>query len=307
MSSHLSSAVMLVPLTQDDEGPLPIPGTLWQWGNWTWELSITLPLLLLLVWYLIGVRQRSNLHNLRLRHAAFFTGWLSLFLALVSPLHRLGDVLFSAHMLQHELLLLIAAPLISLSHPSVTMLFALPISGRRWVGGLLSHIAEVPPVSLLLSALGAFLLHAAALWIWHIPFLYEATLKSDLVHSVQHLSFFLSGVLFWSALYGAGRSTMSYGAGVLYVFGTAIHCGALGALLTFSSVLWYTIYADRTRLWNLTPLQDQQLGGLLMWVPSGVVFIVIGAWMFARWLSVSDQHLQHSSLTNQIAAEKKCG
>ncbi len=98
---------------------------------------------------------------------------------------------------------------------------------------------------------------------------------------------------------------MSYGAGVLYIFGTAAHCSALGALLTFSSVLWYPIYADRTQLWHLTPLQDQQLGGMLMWIPSGVVFIVIGILMFARWLTVSDQRLQHTSLNGEIVEPKE--
>lgn len=97
---------------------------------------------------------------------------------------------------------------------------------------------------------------------------------------------------------------MRYGAGVLYVFGTAAHCSALGALLTFSSVVWYPIYADRTGLWHLTPLEDQQIGGLLMWVPSGVVFIVIGIWLFARWLSASEQRLKHGVL-GDVAVESE--
>jgi cytochrome c oxidase assembly factor CtaG len=207
-------------------------------------------------------------------------------------------------MLQHEVLLLIAAPLIAVSHPSVTMLSALPLRARQTLGKLFARVERVPIVALLYSALSAFLFHALALWIWHIPFLYQATLESDVIHALQHLSFFLSGLFFWSALYGAGRSSMTYGAGVLYVFGTAAHCSALGALLTFSSVLWYPIYVDRTQLWHLSPLQDQQLGGLLMWVPSGVVFIVIGVWMFARWLDISDQRLQHTSLNGKIIEQK---
>jgi putative membrane protein len=157
----------------------------------------------------------------------------------------------------------------------------------------------------MLAPLGAFLIHAAALWLWHIPYLYQATLESDPIHALQHLSFFLSGVLFWSALIGAGRSTMTYGAGVLYVFGTAAHCSALGALLTFSSVTWYPIYLERTQLWNLTPLEDQQLGGLLMWIPSGVVFIVIGIWLFARWLTTSEQRLKHGTLAEIATAGKE--
>jgi putative membrane protein len=224
---------------------------------------------------------------------------------LISPLHRLGDVLFSAHMLQHEIILLLAAPLFAASHPAVTMLYALPPTIRPPVGRWFSRTEHFPPVALILTPPSAFLLHAAALWLWHIPSLYQATLDSDIIHALQHLSFFLSGVLFWSALYGAGRSTMTYGAGVLYVFGTATHSGGLGALLTFSTVLWYPIYAGRTQLWHLTLLQDQQLGGLLMWVPSGVVFIVIGVWMFARWLATSEQRVKQSTLAGFSSGRKE--
>jgi putative membrane protein len=82
---------------------------------------------------------------------------------------------------------------------------------------------------------------------------------------------------------------MQYGMATLYVFATAVHCSALGALLTFSTVIWYPAYLSTTSMWGLTPLEDQQLGGLLMWVPSGVVFIVIGLVLFARWLKESEK------------------
>lgn len=299
MTTFCQLAIFIAsPILQDDEGPLPTPETLWRWESWSWELSIVLPLFLLLIWYLIGAVRRGRQRGLVKHHLAFGVGWSSLLLALVSPLHRLGDVLFSAHMLQHELLLLIAAPLLAASRPGVTLLYAIPRNARRPLGAWVARIEKSAPLSILFLPLGSFLLHAAALWLWHIPYLYQATVESDLVHSLQHLSFFLSGVLFWSTLFGAGRSIMTYGAGVLYVFGTAAHCSALGALLTFSSVVWYPIYSNRTQLWNLTPLQDQQLGGLLMWVPSGVVFILIGIWLFARWLQTSEQRLEHSILGN---------
>jgi putative membrane protein len=208
-------------------------------------------------------------------------------------------------MLQHEILLLISAPLIAASHPGVTLLYVLSRSKRRPIGAWAARMEHASLLSWTFSALGAFMLHAVALWVWHIPYLYQATIESDFIHALQHLSFFLSGALFWSALYGAGRSTMSYGAGVLYVFGAAAYCSALGALLTFSSVIWYPIYADRTASWNLTPLQDQQLGGLLMWVPSGVVFIVIGILLFARWLTASERRLRNGTLGNLSVEEKE--
>jgi len=285
---------------QDDLVPLPTPATWHTWSNWSWEVSIVVPLLVLLIWYVIGAVRRGSQPKLARQHAAFAAGWISLALALVSPLHRLGDVLFSAHMLQHEILLLIAAPLMAAARPGVTLLYALRTDSRQPVGSAIARLERHPIIAILLSPLAAFLVHALALWAWHIPFLYQATLDSDLIHASQHLSFFLSGVIFWSALYGAGRSTMTYGAGVLYVFGTAVHCSALGALLTFSWTLWYPAYASRTELWHLSPIEDQQLGGLLMWIPSGVVFIVIGVIMFARWLITSDQRLAHGTLSDLV-------
>jgi putative membrane protein len=298
-------AVCHLALLFDDEGVLPVPGSLWNRGSWSWELPILIPLFVFLILYGIGAVRRGRQAKLRKHHLAFAAGWMSLLFALISPLHRLGDVLFSAHMLQHEILLLIAAPLIAASHSGVTILYAVPRNLRRPVGAWTTSIEKSTPLSIIFFPLGAFILHAAALWLWHIPYLYQATLESDFIHALQHLSFFFSGVLFWSALFGAGRSTMTYGAGVLYVFGTAAHCSALGALLTFSSVVWYPIYADRTELWHLTPLQDQQIGGLLMWVPSGVVFILIGIWLFARWLTASEQRLKHGVLAEPTVEAKE--
>lgn len=111
-------------------------------------------------------------------------------------------------------------------------------------------------------------------------------------------------MLFWSALYGVGRSAMKYGVATLYVFGTAVDCSALGALLTFSQVLWYPAYAATTSAWGLTPLQDQQLGGAIMWVPSGVVFIVVALVLMARWLSESDRRLKFGSVAALLEKEQ---
>lgn len=284
---------------------LPSPRDLWAAKYWTWELSITLPLFLWAAWYLTGSVRRGRHAKLPWHHTAFWMGWLALTAALLSPLHQLGDALFSAHMLQHEILILVAAPLIAASHSSVTLLYALPQRWRRTVGGLVSQMERHPIVAILTAPLASWILHAVALWGWHIPALYQATLTSDIVHALQHLSFFMTGLIFWSALYGTGRSSMSYGAATLYTFGTAIHCGALGALLVFSTVLWYPIYAERTAAWHLTPLQDQQLGGLLMWVPSGVVFIVIGIALFARWVKSAEEWHKHTTMSTATIGEMR--
>jgi putative membrane protein len=259
------------------------------WTAWRFEPGVTIPLVLTALLYLRGARVERG--ATRAQQVSFWAGWLVLALALVSPLHPLGEVLFSAHMAQHEILMLIAAPLLVVSRPLVPLLWGLPFGWRRAAG----RWSKARPVQRVWESITepfhAWWVHAVALWAWHAPFLFQATLRSDLVHTAQHLSFFLSALLFWWALlYAGGR--MNYGAGVLYVFTTGVHTGILGALLTFAPVLWYPAYSSTTLAWGLTPLQDQQLGGLIMWVPAGLVYIVAGLWMFAAWLRESDAMLR---------------
>lgn len=282
-------AVMLALFLDADDASLT-PATLWSIHSWRWDAGIVLPLVTFAGLYIAGaVRQRNKNW---LRHVLFGTGWLSLVLALDSPLHPLGEQLFSAHMLQHEILILLSAPLIAASHPGATCLWAFVPRHRVEIGSIAQRIESARIVQLITAPLAAWIIEAVALWAWHIPALYQATLTSDAIHAAQHLSFFLSALLFWSALYGVGRSVMHYGTATLYVFGTAAHCSALGALLTFSTVIWYPAYLQTTSAWGLTPLQDQQLGGLLMWVPSGVVFVVIGLVLFGRWLKESERRAE---------------
>ena len=209
-------------------------------------------------------------------------------LALVSPLHPLGEALFSAHMAQHEILMLLAAPMLVVSRPLVPLLWGLPFGWRR-VAGRWSKMRPVQRIwESLTLPLAAWCIHAAALWIWHAPALFQATLTSELAHSAQHLSFLLSALLFWWALlYGPGR--MNYGSGVLYIFTTGVHTSILGALLTFASSVWYPAYRSTAPLWGITSLEDQQVGGLIMWIPAGLVYLAAGLILFAAWLWQSDQ------------------
>jgi putative membrane protein len=101
---------------------------------------------------------------------------------------------------------------------------------------------------------------------------------------LQHGSFLGSALLFWWALLRADSPTRNHGAAFFYVFTTAIHTSVLGALLTFSSTTWYLAYATTTEAWGLSPLEDQQLGGLVMWVPGGLIFLVAGLALFAKWM-----------------------
>ncbi len=253
--------------------------------RWEFDPGVVTPLVISALLYARGAHiQRIPA---RREHVYFWCGWTALALALVSPLHPLGEELFSAHMVQHEILMLVAAPLLVLSRPLVTFLWGMPFEWRRKVGQWAKTDYVSRSWAFLTDPFTAWWIHAAAIWIWHAPFMFELTLKSELAHSAQHLSFFLSALLFWWALfYAQGRK--AYGAAVFYVFTTAVHTSILGALLTFAPHVWYPSYASTTQAWGLTPLEDQQIGGLIMWVPASLVYLAAGLWLFAAWLKESD-------------------
>ena len=263
------------------------------WTTWSWEPGIIVSLALSAWLYTRGVRAlwRGSVVGRGVRRwqaSAFAAGWLALVVALVSPLHPLGAVLFSAHMAQHEILMLVAAPLLVLGKPLLPFLWGLPPLWRRRVGGWGKTLGRQKGWQMLTTPLVAWAVHAGVLWGWHVPSLFQATLANELIHTAQHLSFLLSALLFWWALLQNAPGIMGYGAAVLYVFTTSIHSGALGALLTFSSTLWYPAYARTTAAWGLSPLEDQQLGGLIMWIPAGSVYVIAGLMLFAGWLRQAD-------------------
>jgi cytochrome c oxidase assembly factor CtaG/cytochrome c2 len=255
--------------------------------GWSWDPGIVIPLALAawLYWRGASIERGFRRHEM----LAFAAGWLTLLIALVSPLHRMGEALFSAHMAQHELIMVVAAPLLVVSRPLIAMLWAIPIAWRRAAGRVAATSSVQAAWGVLTAPLVAWLLHALVLWLWHAPSLYQATLRSDVVHSIQHLSFLVSALLFWWALVRCRAGQLGYGAGVFYVFTTGVHSSILGALLTFSPSLLYPVYSGRTSPWGLAPIEDQQLAGLIMWVPAGTVYLIAGLWMFAAWLRPARQ------------------
>jgi putative membrane protein len=132
------------------------------------------------------------------------------------------------------------------------------------------------------NPLVATLVHAIALWTWHLPSLYQATLRSETINAVQHSSFLFSATLFWWALIHGRWGRLGYGAAIGYVFVTAAHSGALGALITFSPNVLYPIYGD---------IGDQQLAGLIMWIPAGVLLTIAAVALMAAWLKEAERRV----------------
>jgi putative membrane protein len=253
-------------------------------------------------------RQRTAVPAIRNWEAAAYAGGLlTLSVALLSPLDSLSDLLFSAHMAQHELLMLVAAPLLVLGRPLIAFVWALPARRRMQVGRWSRDRHWRAAWHGLTGPLVALLAHGAAVWVWHIPTWHEAALRSEGIHLVQHLMFFWTAALFWWALAHGRYGRMGYGLAVVFVFATALHTSILGALLTFATHTWYPLYAERARGWGVAPLEDQQLAGLLMWIPAGALFIPIGLALFAAWLGESERRLAHSAVAAAVRPRAESG
>lgn len=237
------------------------------------------------VWRHAGYRRGIRVFDV----VAFSVGWLTLVVALSPPLDELSEQSQLAHMIQHELLMVIAAPLIAISQPLVATLWAMPTRMRRAAVDAASTRAVARIWRLVTLPVSVFLLYAVALWVWHMPALYDAALAYEPVHVVQHLCFFGTATLFWWGIAHGRYGRVGYGAAVVYVFATAVHSGVLGALLTFSPNVWYLPYLENHH-GGTSALEDQQLAGLLMWIPAGVTFIAGGLVLFAAWLRESDKH-----------------
>jgi putative membrane protein len=258
------------------------------WREWAWDPAIITSLLFMAAIYVAGLRAlreaTSNPQKLRAAAWCYAAGWGLLVLALVSPMHPWGQVFFSVHMVQHEVLMVLSAPLLVLGRPVLVILSAVPRSAARRSVSLLRRSGGTWLWDAVTNPLVAWLAHAIALWMWHVPSLFQATLSHEGVHAMQHASFLGSALVFWHAVFFGPRRRLGYGMGLVYLFTTAIHSGALGALLTFASRVWYPAYAAVGHRSTLTPLEDQQLGGLIMWIPAGMIYLGAGLALFALWI-----------------------
>ena len=289
-------AILAIPgrIALAHEGAPPEPHDLWH--AWSWEPTV--PLALAALAYGRGVsglwRRAGPGRGIRRWQAgAYAAGLIVLVVALVSPLDALGSALFSAHMVQHLLLVVVVAPLLVLGRPIVPLLWALPAPGPRRLGGRWQRATAArtgwalltwPPV--------AWALHAAALWVWHVPGLYQAALVDGRIHVAEHASFLGTALLFWWAVVHPGRQgAVAYGASAVAVFAMAMQGGLLGALITFAPTPWYPAYAASAAAWGLTPLDDQQLAGMIMWAPAGLVYLAATLALLAAWLRASERQV----------------
>ena len=269
----------------------------------TYDLLIVAAMAVSLATYFRGARRlraRSERGIRWYEATAFAAGWVVIAIALLSPIDTISDVLFSVHMTQHELLMIVAAPLLVAGRPMIAGVWAfrnpeplLTITRRPAV--LKTWRAITGPFTVLV-------LHAVVLWAWHIPFAFEAALHNESIHAVQHLMFFVTAALFWWSIIHGRYGRVGYGLAVFFVFATAMHTSILGALITFGQRLWYPTYAHT----SAHALEDQQLAGLIMWIPSGVIFILIALALFAAWLGESDRRARAAATTLMLLLFVAC-
>ncbi len=259
---------------------------------WRWEPQPVVCALLLALAAAYGsglLRQRGERRlpkDTLPRALSFAAGLVLLVLALLSPLEAWDDALFSGHMAQHLILMMLAPPLLILGRPVVVALWALPRSRRHAVGAWWLQSRWLRPAFDLISTpLVAWLLASAALWFWHLPRPYALAFHEPLAHVAEHLSFFGTAILFWRVVIDGPRSgRISVGATMLFVMGFAMENAMLAAILIFAPVVLYGVHAMAPPWSPLTPLEDQQLAGVLMWAVMGLVDLTALCLLFVAWL-----------------------
>ena len=254
-----------------------------------WQIAVALPLLLAGGLYFRGLhrawRRAGPERGVRRGEAlAFGAGLAVLAVMLAMPLHAWGRLRFAPHMLEHGLLTMAAAPLLAAGRPGVPYLLGLPWPWRARVGRVLANERLRRFWRRLVHPGVAWTLHGGALWLWHAPPLFEAALASEAVHYLQHLTLLVSALLFWASLLPRRADTRSRIVAVFSLFTTSIHATLLGALLTLSPTIWYARYAGVEASGGLSALEDQQLAGLIMWVPFGVVYLAAALALLAAVL-----------------------
>ena len=280
-------------------------------ASWSFDPFVVVPVAALAVAYAIGTRRlarrRANGSWREPRAAAFAFGLAALVVALISPLEALSQDLLSAHMAQHLLLVIVAAPLLVIGRPGLRILLALPVGWRRTIQRLGAAAPAAAVRRVLTHPVGVWAMHVTVLWAWHVPSLYEAAVRNELLHALEHVTFLGTAVLFWWVLAAParpGRRAIGRGPDVLYAAGAGVQGAALGALLTFATSPLYGIYVERAARHGVSALQDQQVAGLVMWIPAGVIYLIAAGVLFVRWIQSVENETRLEENRLELAGAK---
>lgn len=269
-----------------------------------WDLLAIAVLLVTALLYTRGTLRMARRGAIQRVHEpiAFVIGWLALMASILPPLDALALQLFSAHMAQHELMMLIGAPLLIAGRPLSACLWGLPDRLRPAAAGVLQGNAAGLAWRTLTAPVVAWALHGLVIWAWHAPSLYQWAVHNESVHALQHAMFIGTSAFFWWGLIYGRYGRAGYGAAVFYVFTTAVHTGVLGALVTFAGAPIYPSYVASSAAAGTDALGDQQVAGLLMWVPAGIILTVMGLALFLAWIGESERRQTQKAAARRTAA-----
>ena len=255
------------------------------WSTWEAHPSITLGCALVLGFYFwaVGpgrVRHAPGESATRWQIASFVTGVAILFLALTGPMHDLSDYfLFSAHMVQHMLIMMLVPPLLLLGLPA-------------WMIRPVLRVRGVTPVARFLTRpLVAFAIYNVVFVIWHFPFMYNAALEDHDVHIVQHLMFIATATMMWWPVVNPlpELAIMPGPVQILYLFALGLPASVVSAFIALAEDVVYPFYGRAPRIFELSALEDQQLGGMIMWVPGMIILWIAITIVFFRWARREDR------------------
>ncbi|HXU25069.1 MAG TPA: cytochrome c oxidase assembly protein [Tepidiformaceae bacterium] len=273
-------------------------------SSWSFDPGVLIALIFVAWLYDLGLRNLWRRYGpgrviSRMEVAAFIGAITVLVVALISPLDGLAATLFSAHMVQHMLLVLAVPPLLLLGRVDLALPAAFPAHWQRRTRRFLHRKPARGFVQLLLYPGTVWWLFAGIFWVWHAPYLYQAALHHETVHAAEHLSLLLAGLAFWHVvLHTAGQRHFGYQLAILFVFTSMLQMSILAALLTFSGDAWYPAYGAATASWNIGLLTDQRTGALVMWMTSNGVFLALIAMLFVRWFAAEERRADHYAATS---------
>lgn len=278
------------------------------WQAWDFDLTILIPVAIAALFYLDGLlrwRDRSRLHS-RWRTASYFSGLLLLVLALESPLDYLAEHHFTFHMVQHEVLMMLAVPLILIGAPTTPSLLGMP----RWLRmGVVRRVVGQG----LARALFRFVTHplvavivlTVLMYAWHLaPGWYDAALRNEWIHALQHGSFILAALLFWWNVIDPMplKARMSYPLRMVYLLVGSTPKHFLAALIAFGDDPLYDAYAEVEPIIEMSLLTDQALGGMLMWAPSQMMHLAGIGIIFFIWANRAEEETRREEEARALAA-----
>lgn len=255
------------------------------WTAWDAHWSIVLGCAALLAVYFWGIGPARVKYGLgepasRWQVASYVGAVVILFVSLTGPIHDLSDYyLFSAHMVQHMLIMMIVPPLLLLGLPAWLIRPALRLRG------------VTPVARFLTKPLVAFALYNVVFVVWHFPFMYNAALENHDVHIIQHLMFIATATMMWWPVVNPlpELAIMPGPVQILYLFAIGLPASVVSAFIALSEEVVYPFYGRAPRVFTLTAVEDQQLGGMIMWVPGMVLLWAAITIIFFRWARREDR------------------